>query len=182
MPRTATTKTPAKSSTTKTTTTRKPRVSAKVEEVTPAVTKKVGRPRKSPEVVVPEKKTVVSKKTVPAKNKEARFIASDNPNLLNPETDSNKKIAGMTYKALAEQVGVGVGTEQFLAVIELLKGGETRAEINERVKDLLPATTQTGTPKQVTNLVSGVHNRMLARGFKVQGTFKLVPVKASTTK
>jgi hypothetical protein len=166
MPRTATkTKAPAKTAVAKKTTT-------KTAPVTKPAVKTSVRTRKAE--VVPDK--TVSTKKVP----ENRTVATDNPNLLNPETDGNKKISGMTYKALSEVLGFGIGTEQFLAAIELLKGGETRSEINERVKGLLPTHTVHGTPKQVTNLVSGVHNRMLASGFKIQGTYKLV--KATTTK
>lgn len=124
------------------------------------------------------KKAVASPKSSPVKKApENRIVASDNPNLLDPSKDGTKKISGMTYKQLSEQLGFGIGTEQFLAAIELLKGGETRSEINDRVKELLPTHTVNGTPKQVTNLVSGVHNSMIRKGFRVSGSYKLVQVK-----
>lgn len=123
------------------------------------------------------KKTVATKSSPVKKAPENRIVASDNPNLLDPSKDGNKKISGMSYKQLSEQLGFGIGTEQFLAAIELLKGGETRSEINDRVKELLPTHTVNGTPKQVTNLVSGVHNSMIRKGFRVSGSYKLVQVK-----
>lgn len=173
MPRTATaTKTPAKKPVGRP----KKTVTAKTEVPQPKANTPT-RARAKSSVPATTEKTTRTKK-VP----ENRIIATDNPNLLNPDTDGNKKIAGMTYKALSELLGFGIGTEQFLAAIELLKGGETRSEVNDRVKELLPPVTQTGTPKQVTNLVSGVHNRMLARGFKIQGSYKLVLVKGASTK
>lgn len=179
MPRTATaTKTPAKKATTAkpSSSVKKSAVSAKTTEL-PAKTTRARAKKVVEETPVAPVKTPRTKKAVGE-----RVIATDNPNLLNADVDGKKKIGGYTYTALAEILGFGVGTEQFLAALELMKGGETRAEVNDRVKGLLPATTQTGTPKQVTNLVSGVHNRMLARGFKIQGSYKLVLVKGASAK
>jgi predicted extracellular nuclease len=175
MPRTATTKTPAKTSTTSSRT-KKSTSSKTVAPVEEKVT--TARTRAKAKALHPattEKKTA---KKIP----ENRVVATDNPNLLNAEKDGSKKISGMTYAAISEKLGFGVGTEQFLVALELLKGGETRSEINDRMKELLPATTVHGTPKQVTNLVSGVHGRMLAKGFKVQGSYKLVLVKGAASK
>lgn len=131
---------------------------------------------------VPEKTTVkAAEKKSPVKTPD-RVIATDNPNLLDPDRDGGKKLAGMSYRQISEKLGFGIGTEQFLAAVELLKGGQTRLEVNDRVKALLPATTQNGTPKQVTNLVSGVLNKMINSGFAVHGVFKIVQVKSTSTK
>lgn len=141
----------------------------------------VGRPRKTENISLPEvvEEKVTSKKTVKAKPGPKTSPAKEpvvygNPNLFDSEADKNKKIQGVTYAKVAEILGVGISTEQFLVAIELMKGGNTRNEINERVKELLPTHTQNGTPKQVTNLVSGVHNRMLEAGFVLKGTYQLL--------
>lgn len=142
--------------------------------------KTVGRPRKTAapapvEEVVEQKKARTPRgPNKPVKEPLEKTFPQDNPNLLDPETDKNKKIQGLTYAKVSELLGIGIGTEQFLVAIELMKGGNTRNEINERLKALLPATTINGTPKQVTNLVSGVHNRMEAAGFVLKGTYQLM--------
>lgn len=152
----------------------------KTENTAPVTKRSVGRPRKIqavPEVVEEQKTT---RKRVPKEapavkpSLEIRAASQGNTNLLDSEKDKNKKIQGLTYAKVSELIGVGIGTEQFLVAIELLKGGNTRNEINERLKELLPTHTQTGSLKQVTNLVSGVHNRMLDAGFQIKGTYQLV--------
>lgn len=190
MPRTAaTTKTVTKNQITKKPVKSSQNKISTVEEVVP-VTKSVAR-RTAAMKEHPSSQKVTKTKPVanPSRTKTAspkvpqnRIIATDNPNLLDPHKDGSKKIAGMTYNNLAVVLGFGVGTEQFLVALELLKGGETRSEINDRVKAVLPTHTVNGTVKQVTNLVSAVHNRMLERGFRVTGSYKLVLVKGSISK
>ena len=176
MPRTATKSVQANVSTS---TKRSPQ--KKAVAAPPTKTAKTPQVRARKAVSVPQPvQTPQPKKRAPKTAPAPEVFSQDY--LLNPVTDGNKKIAGMTYKALAELLGISVGTEQFLIAVELIKGGESRAAINERLKGMLPATTNNGTPKQVTNLVSGVHGRMLKVGFKPTGTYKLVLVKATTGK
>lgn len=140
--------------------------------------KTVGRPRKTTapvEEVVEQKKARTPRgPNKPVKTELEKSFPQDNPNLLDPDTDKNKKIQGLTYAKVSDILGIGIGTEQFLVAIELMKGGNTRNEINDRVKALLPGTTINGTPKQVTNLVSGVHAKMEAKGFVLKGTYQLM--------
>lgn len=86
----------------------------------------------------------------------------------------SRRIGGLTYKQIAEVTGYSPGSEGFTAVIEVLRGGETRQEINHRVAALLPPQTKNGTPKMVSNLVSSVIRRMTQQGFTVTGTWKMV--------
>lgn len=119
------------------------------------VTKRpVGRPRKNPVVV-----------TAPP---EPEF------ELLTEEQHGKLRIAGMSYLQLSELTGIPIETEGFLIVLELLRGGRDRQEVNNRVRDLLPSTTASGTPKPVPNLVSGVMKKLEAKGFTIKGDWKMV--------
>jgi hypothetical protein len=82
-------------------------------------------------------------------------------------TSGNRKVAGMTYKELAALSGYAMGTEQFIAAVELLKGGEEKLAVSHRIAALLPTTTRNDTPKQISNLVSNVIRGLLAKGFTI---------------
>lgn len=91
--------------------------------------------------------------------------------------DPKKRIGGMTYKQLSELTGYGLGSEQFIAAVEIVRGAETKLEVNHRVAALLPNETRNGTPKQVSNLLSGVINNLVQRGFTVKGSWCMVAPK-----
>jgi hypothetical protein len=115
-------------------------------------------------------KKSVSTKASPAKVAPAK--AKKSP--LYTEADSTKKVAGMTFQKLSEKTGLGIDTEQFFVAVEILKGAQERKDINHRVKDLLPTTPRTSTPKAVSNLVSSVIGKLTTSGFAVQGNWKMV--------
>jgi len=124
-----------------------------------SVKRPVGRPRKNPEPVVV---------TAP----EPEF------ELMSEEKHGKLRIAGMSYVQLAELSGIPIETEGFLIMLELLRGGRDRQEINDRVRDKLPRTTSSGTPKPVPNLVSGIMKRLEGKGFTVKGDWKMVKPSA----
>jgi hypothetical protein len=117
------------------------------------VKRPVGRPRKNPLPVEPPKPVF---------------------RLLDPEADGKLRIAGMSYTQLAELTGIAVDTEAFLIMREVLRGGRDRQEINDRVREILPATTAQGTPKPVPNLVSSVVKKLQDKGFTIKGDWKMV--------
>jgi len=88
--------------------------------------------------------------------------------------DPKKRVGGLSYQQLADLTGYGLGSEHFITAVEIMKGAETRQEVNQRVKALLPETTRNGTPKQVSNLVGAVIRRMEENGFKIKGSWKMV--------
>lgn len=92
--------------------------------------------------------------------------------------DPRKKVGGLTYKQLSELSGYGLGTEQFITAVEVVTGGTTRQEVNHRVAALLPPTTRNGTPKAVSNLVSGVIRNLENKGFTINGSWKMTAPKA----
>jgi hypothetical protein len=75
--------------------------------------------------------------------------------------------------------GFAVGTDSQYIAEALMEGGETRQDIIDWLKDNLETETRNGTEKPVANLVAGVHNKLIARGFTVEGSFRLVPPKSS---
>lgn len=94
--------------------------------------------------------------------------------LLNPDEVAKHRIAGMSYTQLAELSGIQINTEAFIIMLEILRGGRDRQEINDRVREILPAFTGQGTPKPVPNLVSGVIKKLEAKGFTIKGDWKMV--------
>ena len=85
-----------------------------------------------------------------------------------------KRIAGLSYKELSDLIGYGLGSEQFIVAVEVMKGGESRLEVSKRVSEMLPARTRNGSPKPVSNMVSAVVKRMEDAGFTVKGTWSMV--------
>lgn len=66
-------------------------------------------------------------------------------------------------------------TDQHIITLALMDGGESRAEIAERVAELLEPYTRRGKPKQVVNLVANVIGKLQSRGWTIESHFRLVP-------
>lgn len=149
--RTAATKAPAK----------------KAASSAPPAKRPVGRPRKNPEAapVVKETKPRAAKKKIDS----LPPLAERKKN-----TDPRKRVGGMSYQEISDVTGFGLGTQNLIVAVELLRGGADRREINDRVADLLPPTTRSGNPKQASNLVSSVMRRMIANGFTVKSTWSMI--------
>lgn len=120
----------------------------------------------------PRKTNSATKSRVPVTSPNA-FVPG-NPHLLDPVKDKNKRIQGMSYRQLSELIHVGIGTEQFLVVLEVLRGGASRQEVNNRLSDLLPPTTRNGSPKPIANMVAGVITLLGKHGFQLVGTWQMV--------
>ena len=121
------------------------------------------------------RKTATAKKST-ARKPAAKKTASKAP--AKKKTTNVKKPAsnrGGLNRELNEDTGFVVGTDQDAIALALLEGGESRAAIVERLESELDAETRNGTPKQITNMVSGVLNKMLDRGFIVESNFQLLP-------
>lgn len=91
------------------------------------------------------------------------------------ETDGKKKVGGMSYLQLSNKLELPITSERFAVAVEILKGATTRQEVNHRVRDLLPPSVRTKSPKTVSNLVSAVVKRMVDCGFTVQGEWRMTP-------
>lgn len=78
-------------------------------------------------------------------------------------------------REINEETGFVVGTDQDKIATALLAGGESRAAVVASLEKKIDTTTRNGTPKQLTNMVSGVLNKMLAKGYVVESTFAVTP-------
>lgn len=67
------------------------------------------------------------------------------------------------------------GTDSHIIATELLKGGETRTAIIERLRGKLDLETRNGTQKSVANVLASTFAKMMQRGFTVEATYKLNP-------
>lgn len=59
----------------------------------------------------------------------------------------------------------------------LVKGGESRLQITEDIREAIGETSVTGLPKNVSSMVSSAIRELTARGYTVKQSFKLVPPK-----
>lgn len=86
-------------------------------------------------------------------------------------------------KEMNKLTGFVVGSDQDIIAMELLAGGASRGEIGQRVAKKLNPTTKNGTQKPITNLVSSVYNKLVAKGYRTEETFKVLqPTPASKRK
>lgn len=133
--------------------------------------KPVGRTRKAAAApVVPDAVESAPKR----RGRPARPVVPQaaKPNLMEL-SDPKRRVGGLSYKQVSELTGYGLGSEHFIVAVEVLRGGVTRQEVNHRVADLLPSETRNGTPKAVSNLVSGVINYMIKQGFTIDGRWTM---------
>lgn len=93
---------------------------------------------------------------------------------------TESKGRGGANREMDEVTGFAVGTESHQIAELLLNGVESRQEAIDILRNTLDTETRNGTEKPVANLVSGVINKLLARGFTVESSYRLVePTPAS---
>lgn len=115
--------------------------------------------------------TTTAKK--PAAKKTTQSKQTQNKNVKNVKKPAGKR--GGFNREINEDTGFVVGTDQDTIALELLEGGESRAEIAERLEGMLDPVTRNGTEKQVPNMIGGVLGKMLERGFTVESSFVVIP-------
>lgn len=74
-----------------------------------------------------------------------------------------------------DENGFMVGSASATIADILIAGGESRNDINARVAEAIGDTTRTGQPKNTAAVVSGMIHKLLARGFTVESSYRLVP-------
>jgi hypothetical protein len=82
-------------------------------------------------------------------------------------------VLGANGQAMNPKTGFVVGSESDIIATELIKGGDSRVAVIDRLKGILPAETRNGSPKPVANLVSGVMRRLKDEGFEEVSSFKV---------
>lgn len=118
------------------------------------------------------KKTTAPKRAMKPKSAPPAPKETSSP-VMYTNRQKNKQIQGVTFAQLSEMTGVGIGTEKFVVMVELLRGGDDRQAVNNRLKGLLPTKTATGELKSVPNLVSGVLAMLRTKGFVVEGNWQV---------
>lgn len=74
------------------------------------------------------------------------------------------------------------GSDSSFIVAEMLKGGETRADVVERVRETLPnMTTANGKPKNIPSLMATLLQKLLRDGYAIKATWKVVPPPAASS-
>lgn len=161
-----TTAKPAPKRATATRTTAKPAASRtrKKVEVTPTRTAKAANRRVGANK---PKSAAATRAAQPKKSTTSRNVKTVAKPSAAPKTGPNRIVD--------ETTGFAIGTDSHVIATELLKGGESRAEIIERCAKKLPPTSNRGTPKPVANMVASVLGKMRDAGFTVTSSFGLEP-------
>jgi hypothetical protein len=127
----------------------------------------------------PKKRTskkTTSKKTTAKKTSTSRPAAK--------KTSAREKVQkvakpaskrGGANREMDEVTGFATDTDSQFIAEALMEGGETRQDIIDWLKDNMEGETRNGTEKPIANLVAGVYNKLLDRGFTVEATYRLVP-------
>jgi hypothetical protein len=140
----------------------------------------------------PTSKTAASKGSgkTEVKKKRGRPVGSKNkpknstPVKSVPKKSASKKTTkvqkpaskrGGVNREMDEVTGFATGTDSQYIAETLMEGGESRQEIIETLREELDTETRNGTEKPVANLVSGIVNKMLERGFTIESSYRLVP-------
>lgn len=86
-----------------------------------------------------------------------------------------KSKRGGSTREMDPVTGFAIGTDSQFIAEALIEGGQTRQDIIDWLRENMDTETRTGTEKPISNLVAAVHNKLLDRGFTVEGSFRLVP-------
>ena len=71
--------------------------------------------------------------------------------------------------------GMTEGSQSLVVAQELMKGGESKHEVANRLREMLPAKSAQGNENPIDQKVYSVIKRLEAKGFTVETSFKLVP-------
>jgi hypothetical protein len=114
-------------------------------------------------------KTPAKKGRPPAKKTTSKKTAAKNV-----KKPASKK-SNLPVREMNDETGFVAGTDQDVIATALMNGGESRAHIAEIVADQIDSETRNGTEKQIPNMVSGVLQKMLDRGYTVESSFAVLP-------
>jgi hypothetical protein len=132
---------------------------------------------------MPVKKSAAAKKrTSGAKRGPGRPKGSKNKTTAKNVKEVKKPAGkrGGFHREVNPDTGFVVDTDQDAIALALLEGGESRGEIIDSLYSVLGTETRNGTEKQIPNMVSGVLNKMLANGFTVESSFRVVAPTAAS--
>lgn len=90
----------------------------------------------------------------------------------------NKSNGKRTYTRdfnINPETGFVTGSNSDKVASELLKGGKSRDEINERVEKKIGTTNSKGGNRKGSQIVGTVYHQMLRRGYRVEQSFKMLP-------
>lgn len=132
---------------------------------------KTGAKNKPRTAAKPPVKKAAAKKTAPARKGPVKKSA--------PARKAPAKSTGTRggFKRELDEHGFVPGTDSAHIAAALLAGGTDRNQINEKVLKKIGGTTRTGSDKNIPALVSGVLNRLLEQGYKVESSWVLVAPK-----
>ena len=165
---TAKSKTPAKKAVQKKRVIRKPRtntLSAKKATPPRKPAKSVAKPstRKAPAKKAPAKK-VTAKKSTRAR---VRKPVEVQPKPLKAKYHVNANYGPYGYK---------VGSDMAIIAEVMVAGGADRQDVSEKALKALPQqTTRSGTPKNISSLISAMLRRFQEEGYVVESHWRLVP-------
>lgn len=121
------------------------------------------------------KKTTSAKRGRPASKSTAKKApAKKTTNVKKPAKKKSSGRGGFN-REMNPVTGFVVGTDQDTIATALMEGGESRAAIAEELEGQMDLTTRNGTEKQITNMISGVLNKMKARGYIEESSFIVLP-------
>lgn len=127
---------------------------------------------------MPVKKSTAAKKRATAAKKTPAKKTAAKKNVKSVAKPAGKR--GGFHRTINDDTGFVVGTDQDTIALALLEGGESRGDVVESLRNTLDTETRNGTEKQITNMVSGVLNKMVANGFVVESSFVLTPPTAAS--
>jgi hypothetical protein len=132
--------------------------------------------------VRPAKRTPLAKKSTPTVRKSAaKRTPAKKSAATARKVAGTKRAAPVTTKEFDEH-GFLVGSDSSVMAAELVKGGESRLELNDRLATMFKGQkTRYGAEKNVASLVSGVITKLVARGYSIESSYRIVPPARSTT-
>jgi hypothetical protein len=80
-----------------------------------------------------------------------------------------------TYERNFNEHGFVVGTMADIISTELVKGGESRQDIQDRIKAQISGATRSGNPVNISSAVSGQLLKMIDRGYRIEQWYRVVP-------
>lgn len=134
--------------------------------------------RKAPVRKTAATKTGPTRKPVARKRPAAKKAAATTKTRVKAKTTTKAKSTGSGRGGFHRELdahGFVPGTDSSVIVAELLKGGKDRGDINASVAKKIGGTTRNGTERNVPALVSGVLNKLLEQGYKIESTYTVVP-------
>jgi hypothetical protein len=123
------------------------------------------------------KTTTAARKTRTAAPAAVTVTKTSARKVAEPVTAPERKTRTVTKDPIT---GFTPGSDSHVIATELMKGGDNRTDVIQRLRGILSAQARSGNPKNVANQVAATWRKMQEMGFTTEESYRAIPPTGAT--